>query len=65
MSYPTTRQQDEFLSTLGLDPFRDMVEVTPIVDEDGNPLTALYNFERNGETHIAVYWPETVHDHIT
>ena len=58
MAYPTVRQQDEFFAQLGIDPFRNNVEIVTIRTDDDKPLTVLYCFERGGETRIAAHWPD-------
>lgn len=56
MSYPSVRQQDEFFERLGLDPFRNNVEIVTVHDYQDKPMTVMYCFERDGETRIATHW---------
>lgn len=64
MTYPSTREQDRFLSSLGVDPFVNNVEVVTVHTHDEKPMTAMYCFERDGQTFIATHWPDE-HEEIT
>jgi hypothetical protein len=57
MRYPSVREQDQFLSNLGIDPFRDNVEIVTVHSHDDRALTVFYHVERGNESFIALHWP--------
>lgn len=62
MMYPTVREQDRFFRAIGVDPFRNNVEIVTVHDYNDNPMTVLYCFERDGEVRIATHWPDENQD---